>query len=554
MHSDLIADLIALVGIGLPLALLARRLGMSTLVAYLGAGALAAGIGFIDAADVAILSEVGASLLLFAIGLEMDLFAIKRQLRQILTAAIGQLGSTILLGTLLLVLLGLDWAAAFAIGACLALSSTLVVLRALDEGHLRHRREGQTVLGLLLTQDLCLPLLMIILTLTLPGEAHRPLWLQGLGLIGVLGGTYLVRRYGSRLLDPIFAARMPEIEVAFAVMVAIGAAWLSAHLGLGEAVGAFCAGIALGSDEHRHTVESAIKPFEGLFAILFFTAIGLQFDHVFVLDHLPMVLGALGIAVVLKSLLAGAALRLSGLAWAPAIGCGLMVGQVGEFSFVLASTAHAGGAGVLDEEVFRLIVAVACLSLALTPLLIGLARPLLPRPAHEDIAGRSSAVVVAGLGPVGNTVVNVLHKAGHHLLLVDRNRHLLAPWQDVPHIDCVQGGIENLDSWLPVLGARPRAVILSFPIADTSALVAERLRGNDPELTIIARCPYHSQISILIAAGVQHVICDEDATALALEPILAQALIRKEQTAAYPRTRISTAALHPPKNTSQPDS
>ncbi|MFW5829834.1 MAG: cation:proton antiporter, partial [Planctomycetota bacterium] len=135
--------------------------------------------------------------------------------------------------------------------------------------------------------------------------------------------VWLRRSLGASLLARILAAGLPELEIAFSVTVAIGAAFLSESLGLGAAAGAFCAGLAMGSDQHRHSVETSIRPFEGLLAIVFFTSIGMQFDVAYVLANLPMVLVGLLVTVVLKAALAGLALRLSGLPWPSAIGAGL---------------------------------------------------------------------------------------------------------------------------------------------------------------------------------------------------------------------------------------
>ena len=109
-------------------------------------------------------------------------------------------------------------------------------------------------------------------------------------------------------------------------------------------------------------------------------------------------------------------------------------------------------------------------------------------------------------------------------MLVDRNEHLLSPWNNQEHIRCHQGRIEDMEDWLPQLGERPRAVVLTYPIADTSALVAERLNKVDPQPAVIARCQYQSQIDQLHQAGVRAVICDEHATASALHPILTEVL------------------------------
>jgi len=97
-------------------------------------------------------------------------------------------------------------------------------------------------------------------------------------------------------------------------------------------------------------------------------------------------------------------------------------------------------------------------------------------------------------------------------------------------IKCHEGRIEDMEDWLPELGERPKVVILTFPIADTSAVVADRLRRMDPNLTIIARSPFLAQVPTLTNAGVQHVICDEEATAAALAPLVRKALGDKRGT------------------------
>lgn len=529
MHDAGLAAMTLLLALGLPIVLIARRLGVSALVAYLIAGAIASGLSLATADEIHALAETGASLLLFTLGLEMDLPDMRKRLRQIVIAAVGQLGSTIVGGALVMRLLGVDWATAFAIGMCLGLSSTLMVLRALEERRLRHRDEGRTVLGLLLAQDICIAPLLVIIAILFPGQSGTPIWLPLVGGVGVIMAVILLRRvFASKVIARIQAAQMPELEVAFAVVVALGSALLADELGLGAAVGAFAAGLAMGGDEHSHGIEVATRPLQGLLGIVFFISIGLQFDLNFVMSNLPLVLGALAVSVLLKAALAGLALRLAGLSLRSAIGAGIMVGQVGEFSFVLATAvARSGG---LDAVTYNLIISVAVLSLALTPFLIAIATRLLPRSSLESVRDRGSAIVVAGLGPVGNSVVEAVHAAGLPLLLVDRNQRLLDPWQNVEDVIAHQGRIEDMEDWMPILGTRPRAVVLSFPIADTSALVAERLKSMDPELLIVARSPFRAQVSGLRAAGVTHVICDEDAATEQLKPILAEALDIRRRT------------------------
>ena len=554
-----IGAILVLLCIGLPLVFVASRLRVGALAAYLVTGALAAFLAQTWGHDWPILNsvtpenlrpmaEIGASLLLFSLGLELDLPGMRQRLRQVLVSAGVQIGLTLAVGTLMAMALGFALSFAFAIGCCLTMSSTLLVLRALDERRLRNRIEGQTVVGLLLAQDLCLAPLLACLALVLPGAARvSPIALFG-AIAACLVFTVFTRRVlATALLAKVRALALPEIEVAFAVIVALGAAWLTESAGLGAAVGAFCAGLALGGDEHRHAVETSTRPLQALMAIVFFASMGVLLDPSYIARNPFLVLFTLVGALTLKAALSAAALRLAGLTGRSAIGGGIMTAQLGEFSFVLAATAfgHQRELGPL----YQLVVTVTCLSLVLTPLLIAVAVRFLPRSPLEDIVDTGNTIVVAGLGPVGNTVVEALREHGHPLLLVDRNRSLLKPWQETPRVATHLGRIEDMDDWLPLIGHRPALVVLTFPIADASAVVTQRLRALDPALIIIARSPYAGQVELLHQAGAQFVICDERETTRALMPMLEEALALCERD---PDRQVRTERIDRPQPPPRP--
>jgi CPA2 family monovalent cation:H+ antiporter-2 len=519
--------ILMLLTLGLAIVLVFQRLGVSALVAYLVTGALAgpSALKLIEVDQLEPVAEVGASLLLFSIGLELDLGGMRRRLRQVLVASGVQIGGTLIAGAGLARLAGIDLPHAVALGACLAMTSSVVLLRVLDERKIRNRNEGQLSLGVSLMQDLSLGPFLLLLSFLAPVGHHAPPWQLGLGLVGVVAGTWLVRRViGSRVIARIRATKLPELESAFAITLALGAAGLAEQAGLGAALGAFAAGLALGGDEHRAVVERSTRPLMGVTAILFFAAMGALFDVGFVMAHWWEVALLVVASVVLKAPIAAVGVRLAGLPWRSALGSGLILAQVGEFSFVLAAAAFADATEPGLRHLYQLIVAVTCISLAVAPLLTWLAGPLLPRTVLQLAGAPGATVVVAGLGPVGNTVVDLLRKADVPLLLIDRNERLLAPWQGVAGVRTHQGRIEDMEDWVPLIGHRPTLVVLTFPVADASAVVARRLRGLDPDLTIIARAPFTAQVELLRDAGAQYVICDEAETQRALVPLLEQAL------------------------------
>lgn len=519
--------IVLLLVMGTALAVITTRFRLGALPAYLITGVIAGPgfLGLVEETQIVHLASAGAALLLFALGLDMDLDAMGRRARTVGTATAIQLTLTIATVAGISLLLGLSPAKGLAVGACLAMSSSLLILRGLDEYRLRNKEEGQMALGVSLAQDVALGPILVGLSFLLPLGTRPPWWMMVLGVIGLLAGTVVLRRVlASAVLARVRQAQLGELQVAVAVAVALGAAWATEHCGLGAAVGAFCAGLAFGRD--RQTVAPAVEPLQGLTAIFFFAATGLLFDPRFVIANPLTVAVALVATIVIKSAIAGFALRVVGMSLRSSIGCGLLLGNVGEFSIILAGNIFIGTSDPQLRQLHQVILATCVLSFLGMPGITWLAGRFLPKSRSSLIEGHGETVVVAGLGPVGNTVVQTLNAQGLPLLLVDRNQHLLSPWQGDPGIRCHQGRIEDMDDWLPALGHRPALVVLTYPIADTSALVATRLRELDPTLVIVARAPYESQIEVLERAGVRHVICDERETARALLPLLQRALVQ----------------------------
>lgn len=543
--------ILAVLALGLVIVSVFQRLGVSALVAYLVTGALAgpSGLGLVERAALEPLAQVGAALLLFSLGLELDLGAVRRRWRATLVASATQIGLTIVAGAAVAMLAGLPLPSAVAIGACLAMTSSIVLMRALEERRLRQRDEGQLALSVSLMQDLAIGPLLVVLALLAPVGHPAPAWQLLAGVLLFAIGTALLRRaLASRLIARVRANKLPELEAAFAVTVALGAAVIAERLGLGAAFGAFAAGLGLGSHASRDAVALSTRPLTGLTAICFFAAMGALFDARFIAAHWEQVGALLAIALVIKAPLAAVAVRLAGLPWRPAIGTGLLLAQVGEFAFVLAAAAFARSDDPDTRHLYDLVVATTCISLASAPLLTRLARPFLPIVDLAALARTGDTVVVAGLGPVGNSVVGTLRAQGVPLLLVDRNEALLAPWQGVPGIRTHRGRIEDMEDWMPELGHRPPLIVLTFPIADASAAIARRLRELDPGLRILARAPYTAQVPMLHEAGVHEVICDEEETARALLPKLARLLADSPQLAQRLRNTCRDLGLDAPSD------
>ncbi|MDB5476287.1 MAG: kef-type transport system, rane component [Phenylobacterium sp.] len=434
-YKDVVLFL-ATAGVVVPLF---RRWRVSPILGFLAAGVvlgpyglgrLAHQVGWLsnltieNPAEVAQLAEFGVVFLLFTIGLELSW----ERLRRMRTYVFGLGGLQVALSMAALAAaaaaLGQPPAAALAIGAALALSSTAIVMPTLTERKRQHAPAGRAAFAVLLFQDLAVAPMLVTLTLV-GGQAGRAPSGAGLtpGLLlafaqAAIGLAVLVV-FGRLLLRPMLRsvakAKSQELFVAACLLVVIGAGLVSALAGLSMPLGAFIAGLLLAETEFRHEVEVVIEPFKGLLLGLFFVSIGIGLNAPLLLQHPGLVGGAaLGLlainAAVVLVLALGFRLPLRSAAEAA-----LLLAAGGEFAFVILGQAMAGG--LVDRAMGESLLVAATLTMIAIPGLAALgariggrrivARDLAPEPELGPDAPR---VLVAGYGRVGRLVGEMLRR------------------------------------------------------------------------------------------------------------------------------------------------
>lgn len=407
---------------------LAKRVGLGAVLGYIGAGVVvgpsALGL-FSEPGRVSGIAELGIVLLLFVIGLEMNLSRLWEMRRDILglgTAQIVLSGALIALYPYFVV--GRSLPASIVAGLGLALSSTALVMQLLEEKREVETGHGRTAFAVLLMQDLAIvPLLALVAFLSpLPRPDGGPAWIAGAEMLAAVAAVVLTGRF---LLSPFFGllarSGAQEIMTAAALLVVLGAAALMATVGLSMATGAFLAGLLLAESTYRHELEADIEPFRGLLLGLFFLSVGMSVDLGVVRANLVALLAAATVLTVTKTGAIYAVTRLFGHSHPTAVRTALLLAQGGEFGFVLYATAAA--AGVMTPEHASLLVALVTLSMGLTPLVVRLA-PLLIRAEagaarEEDFSDARGAVLLIGFGRVGQLVAQVLIRRGIALTIID---------------------------------------------------------------------------------------------------------------------------------------
>jgi CPA2 family monovalent cation:H+ antiporter-2 len=384
-HSS---ELLKTIAIALPAAFVggiaARWLRLPTLVGYLLAGVAVGPFtpGLVANSGVALeLAEIGVVLLMFGVGLHFsigDLLAVRRVA---VPGALGQIVVATALGVLVGSLAGWSLGEGLVLGLAISVASTVVLLRALEQRELLSSEPGRVAIGWLIVEDVFTVVALVVLPTLAPGGTDGGPF-DAAGDVGIAVAkaaalTALMLIAGARFL-PWLLSRVErqgsrELFTLAVLSVALGIAFAASEVfGVSFALGAFLAGAVLSSSHLSDRAAAEVLPLSDAFGVLFFVAVGMLLDPEILLDAPLEVAAVVVIVVVAKFATAIGLVRLLGgpIRTGALVGAGLA--QIGEFSFIVATTAV--GVGLLSARGFQLIVAAALLSIALNPVAYGVAR------------------------------------------------------------------------------------------------------------------------------------------------------------------------------------
>jgi len=527
-ESSFLRDLVITLSAALLVLLPSRRLRIPSAVGFLLTGSIIGpgALGLIDdPRHVEMLAEVGVSVLLFVIGLEFSFARLREIGRAFLLAGPLQVVGTIAVvaGLLLVPPVGATPKTAVFAGMLAALSSTAMLLPLLTQRGEIHAPQGRLILGILLFQDFAL-VPMLILIPALAGE--RGLAAASGAVVGMASAAavFLVARYlMPRLVNVVIRSGVRELYVMMAVAVCLGASLVTKTLGLSPALGAFLAGILVSESEYAHQIVAEILPFRDLFTSLFFVSIGMLLIPARLAGQWQEVGAWLVLILVAKSLVGGLVVRALGFPARIAAVTGISLAQVGEFSFVLASVGRAHGLMTPEQE--QSFLAIAVLSLALTPVLVNLGAWVGTRGATRPAGGVAAPVerapsdtghvIVVGYGINGRNLARVLRETGIPYVILEVNPVLVR--RALREGQPVRLGDASRREAVAACGVREAAVVV-LAISDPSATrVAVALTHEiNPKAHIIARTRLVSEVAELTRLGADEVIPEEFETSIAI--------------------------------------
>jgi len=531
MNPQYLTDIVFLLVAAVIAVPFARAVGLGAVPGFLIAGLVVgpSGLGLIgNVSEIRHLAEFGIVLLLFVIGIEIRpsrLWLMRRTVFGLGTLQILVTGA--LITGVAYFVFALPLRVAIVAGPALALSSTAFVLQLLTEQKLLTSAYGRTSFGVLLAQDLAVvPLLALTSLLGMPDlsiwEDIALALIEAVAIltIVILGGRYFLQP----VLHRVARSGTPEVFTASAVLLVLGTALMTEHIGLSMALGAFLAGVLIADSSYRHQVMAEIQPFRGFLVGLFFMSMGMSLN----LDHFleqPIVsLGLVGALISVKIMVLWPLTLSFGLRGKSGFAVALVLAQGGEFALVLFASLQQ--MGLLSEGLFQQLLLLVLLSMFTTPFLARLAHQLVRwRSDHKNEFWEQPSpapVVLAGFGGVGHRIGQILTMAEIPYVAIDHDVSRVA--HERSEGQAVFFGDVQSPEVLRSAGAFDASlVIVTLDDLDAAERVVSVLRHAKPDLPILARGHNLEECCALERLGAKIIISENLEASLELAR---QALVR----------------------------
>ncbi|MEX2324924.1 MAG: cation:proton antiporter family protein [Nitriliruptoraceae bacterium] len=471
-------------------------------------GLLAAGIavgpevlGLVEStSEIELLAKIGISLLLFVVGLKLDIRLVRKLGPVALATGLGQVIFTSVIGFAIAIALGFSTVPAAYIAVALTFSSTIIIVKLLTDKRELDHLHGRIALGFLIVQDIVVVIAMIVITATGDGGDNLAREFVGVTLRGILlvAVVVVVGRYIAPRATQLLA-RNSELLILGSVMWAVVLAALSILLGFSEEVGAFLAGMSLASTAYREAISGRLSTLRDFLLVFFFIELGTQFELSSAAEQLTAAVIFSLFVLIGNPLIVMVIMGIMGYRRKVSFKAGLTVAQISEFSLILAALGVSQGH--IGNDVIGLVTAVGLITISASTYLIYGSDAILRRidrhlriferrePSKSDDIDETRLLpefVVIGLGRFGRTILQELLDRGDQALGVDFDpRSMQSPKWSVP---VIYGDAEDLDLATQLPLSQTRWVISSLRSVETNLLILEGFRqhGYDGKIAVAA--------------------------------------------------------------------
>lgn len=547
MDYKLLTEVIIISGLAIPVVLLCRKINIPVVVGFLVSGIIinpsAEIFNIMDHDRIDILAELGVICLLFTIGLEFSLKQINELKKPLFIGGSLQVGLTISLIAALFFFFGkVSLQVSIFYGCVISLSSTALVLSFLQKSGDITMPYGRMTLTVLIFQDIISVLMVILFPLLGSGASGGNIGGMLINLAVKLSVLLAVSFVSYKWIVPkllYYVAKTQSrelfmISILFVFLFFVG---LSGYLKISLALGAFISGIIIAESPYSHRALGGVMPFKDVFTSIFFVSIGIMLDMHFAASNILILLGLTLIVLLLKAIVAG--ISVSVLKYPPRVAflSGIALCQIGEFSFVLFQMGlHEQ---LISEGQLNYLLGTAILSMVMTPFLMQGAPKMYeifakifkiknqPEKAlPEDLKGH---VIIVGFGVVGRRVAFGAKMAGLKYIVIESNPDTVKKEKEkgVPifYGDATQ---EDVLEYAKIEEAAAAAI--TIPGNTQTYAMTELVRRKNPELTLIVRARFETNIKSIEDSGATYVVADEkEASFEMLARILKMTMFSKQK-------------------------
>ncbi|MEE9443758.1 MAG: cation:proton antiporter [candidate division Zixibacteria bacterium] len=518
-------DLVIILGFAIIIVIVFHRLKLPPIAGFILSGILVGprGFGLInDVHQVEVLAEIGVALLLFGIGAELALKKLRRLWKLVVAGGFLQVGLSTAAAFAIARMAHLSSSSAIFIGLVVALSSTAIVLRGLQQRGEVDAPHGRLILGILVFQDFSVVPIMLVIPLLTGTDLNAGVFFvtlaKSVGIIVVV--LLLAILIVPRILSLVARTRQRQLFILSVFLICLGTAWLVTKSGASLAVGAFLAGLVVSGSEYRHQALADMISFREIFASLFFVSIGMLLSPLMILDNLVPIFAILAAILLGKSVIVFITAAVLRMPMRVCLIAAVALAQMGEFSFILLFSIQ--GTGLIAKSLESSLVSAAILSMFFTPfamsygpqLAAGLGKfkrlkSLLKVDSAEDapdaVGKMRDHIIVSGYGFAGRELSQVLEGYNIPYVIVDLNienvRKASRETGRAVFGDVTSQGVLNK---LGIENARELVLLINDPSAAERAVRVAR--GLAPRLFITVRTFYLLDIEPLLAAGADEVV------------------------------------------------
>ncbi|MBQ6351627.1 MAG: cation:proton antiporter [Methanobrevibacter sp.] len=483
-----------------------------------------------DTTMISTLSELGVVFLLFIIGLEFSVEKFSAIKRYALAGGILQVSLTTILITLLGLAIGLNLKSAIFLGFLVSFSSTAIVMKIMQQKHLTHSLQGRVTLGILIFQDIAVIVVILLIPL-LGGESinlnaipNIIITIIGLAILIFVGAKWFI----PLALKDAAKTKNRDLFLLLTLFICMGTTFATSFIGIGPELGAFIAGLLISNTEYSHQTLGYVQPFQDVFMSLFFISIGLMVNLHLFLYNIWIILILTVIILIINftaTLITGMVLKLP---TKVSITIAILLSQIGEFSFVLASEGMKYG--LMTSRFFSIFLGVSILTMSLTPFLQKMTPKVIKQfrkinyfqvdnelktlpEEFEEVKPIEDHVILVGLGRVGKQMTKACNQFNVPILAVDMNPIVVEQQQELG-VPIIYGNASNESVLKELRVTSAQCIVISASTYEGTLKTIDTARRLNPDIHIIVRTKYLKNIEEVIDAGADEVIPKEFETSI----------------------------------------